>query len=123
MKSEFRNPKKTPPDARPLRISSFGLLSSFDIRISSFSYSHPRLFLVHDGGDHPAHGTFIVANGFARGQAVGRNNHLLVHSRAVRVNGHHRRTFGFARRAHWLANDEPPALITRLLAGRHHIAF
>jgi hypothetical protein len=46
-----------------------------------------------------------------------------MHSRAVRVDGDLRRTLWFAGLANRLADDEPPALETRMLASGGHIAF
>jgi hypothetical protein len=78
---------------------------------------------VHNPNDHPADRTFIVADGFARGEAIRRNDDALVHSRAMSVNGHLRRAFRAARLANRLADHQPPTLEARMLAGGRQIAF
>jgi len=70
----------------PVSVGTLRLNVTRPMTVPSFILSPPALF-VHDGDNHPAHGTFVIPDGFARCQAVGRNNHLLVHARAVRVYG------------------------------------
>ena len=78
---------------------------------------------IHDAGDEPAHGAFVHAHRFARGFAVRRNHHLLVHSRAVRINRDDRRTFGLAVAADRLADHQTPRIETRMFPGRNNVAF
>jgi hypothetical protein len=108
---------------RLLRISAFGFLSTFGIRISNFSYWHSGFFFVHDADDHPADWAFVVADGFAGGGAIGGKNDALMHGRAVRVYGDLRDAFGDAGPADRLANNQPPALEARVLASCGQIAF
>jgi hypothetical protein len=48
---------------------------------------------------------------------------LLVHARAVGVDGHLGRTFRLARVIDGLADDEAPTLQAPVLPGRHYISF
>src|SRR6266849_4857631 len=106
-----------------VRASNFGLLSTFDIRHSDFSYWHSRFFLIHNPDDEPANGTFVISYRFSGGEAVGRNQHPLVHGGAVGVNGHLRDAFRSACAVDGLADDQAPARKAWVLAGSGEIAF
>jgi hypothetical protein len=132
-KAEIRNPN---PDAgRSFRISAkpasgpllccsvLGFPSDFGLRVSDFSYWDSGFDFVNDAGNHPANGTLIISNSLSGGRAVGRNDHALVHGGAVGINRHLRDAFGIAGPVDGLADDEPPALEARVLAGSRKVAF
>jgi hypothetical protein len=81
------------------------------------------LRFIHNANDHPADWTFIITDGSARGKAIRRNDHTLVHGRAVRVNSNLRHAFHAAGMVDRLANDKPPTLEAGVLAGSREIAF
>src|SRR6266576_2722907 len=81
------------------------------------------LVFVHDPDDHPPHRTSFVVHCLASRHAIGGNDHALVHRRPMRINCHLRNPFGSAGPIDRLADDQPPSLKARMLAGSSEITF
>src|ERR1700744_58229 len=97
---------------RPMTVPSFKILNAF-----------AGLGLVHHAHHQPANRSLLNAHRFAGRQAVGRDYHLLVHTRPVRINRDHRHAFGLAIAANRLANHQTPRFETRMFPGRNNVAF
>jgi hypothetical protein len=72
---------------------------------------------VNDADDHVADRAFRVADHVARGLAVGGDQHMVVQTGAVRVNGHGGRARGVALGVERLADEELPPFQALVLAG------
>ena len=78
---------------------------------------------IHHTDDQPTHRAFLIPHRFARRRAVRRNHHLLMHARAMRINGNLRHTFCLTICADRLTNHKSPTIEARMFPSCHDVAF
>src|SRR5580765_3028610 len=81
------------------------------------------LCLVNNPDQNPPRGTLIVSDEPPRRQSVRRDEHALADAGPMRVDGDLRRSLGRSLAVDGLADDQPPALQTRMFMRRDDVAF
>jgi hypothetical protein len=80
------------------------------------------MFIYH-ANHQPTHRTLLITNRIPRRLAIRRNHHLLMHTRAMRINRDLRCALIFAIRADGLADHESPTIEARMFPSRYDVSF